>query len=1023
MNYLFTGILFLSVLQFSPAQQHPTFDSLLNILETQLDGLSEEAAEDILDNMTTAYKSLDSTQAMQYINRSMLLADEINYPLLKINALSNQGDYNYSYGNYDASEGNYQDMLELAQMHDYTTGKGDAKMGLCDLAKRRDEFRKAYQLCLECVDYYVQAGKQQKLLAVYSRLAMILQVLGDFKSSIEYSFAALKLAESLGDQSAMMKVYSDLGSAYSGQKHFSAAVDYLLKALSISTELNDRRGMAQQLANIGVNYAVQGDYEKALLYDLKSLKIKEETGLRNGHVVISMNNIADSYFYLNNLDSAFYYASAALKLARELNFKYMEPYPMITMGQVYQARGKLIESRLQFQSAKEIGFQTGDPQVIIYSTEHLARVEAEFGNFEAAYENHITYKQYSDSVFNESNTKAMIQLQAEHQFEQEKDSIQYANQQQQLIADQTIKRQTNNQYAMLAGVILLLVIVFILFRYYQSKQKANNTLQTRNKEIEQQKNELATLEKTKSRFFANISHELRTPLTLISSPLDNLIDQEGAYPPAETTQTLQLMQRNTRKLKGLVNDILDLSKMESSNIALKEEPVELKSLIQRISSNYTSMAEQLEIRYRHSIDEKLPTWVLLDPQRIEKVLNNLLFNAIKYTAAGGEVELALSRQNENLMIQVIDTGQGIAPDDLPHIFDRYFQSKQPDAPIQGGTGIGLALAYELAGRMGGDLTVESALDHGSTFKLEIPCKPAEAPDDRSPQEEGDVVETWAAAEDNLLPSPISETSSFRVLIVEDHPDMRQYVSQLLAGDYDISLAKNGKKALDKLSAEPFDLVITDVMMPEMDGYSLLEHMKSSEQFRNIPVVMLTALNFEDRKLQALAIGVDDYLTKPFSPQELKARVQNLITRYQTRKEGALEMVEEEPVEEGNIAHQANSSTVMYKSDLEWLKEVESVILQELENSDFQVADLADHFNLGKRQFQRRLKKLTGLTPIQYQFEIALQKARKLLEDQVYGNVTAVGLAAGFNNSSRFSERYELRFGKKPSDYFRDGVLD
>ncbi|MEQ9298081.1 MAG: response regulator, partial [Cyclobacteriaceae bacterium] len=355
--------------------------------------------------------------------------------------------------------------------------------------------------------------------------------------------------------------------------------------------------------------------------------------------------------------------------------------------------------------------------------------------------------------------------------------------------------------------------------------------------------------------------------------------------------------------------------------------------------------------------------------------------------------------------------------DLPHIFDRYFQSKQPDAPLQGGTGIGLALSQELATLMGGDLTVESELGKGSTFTLTLPLKTAEASDAKRQLTAAPSAGTEDAYE--ALPDPrYTPNKARKILFVEDNADMQTYVSDMLSKYYNVTLASNGKKALDLLAKQEVDLIISDVMMPEMDGYTLVEAIKGQDKFRHIPIVMLTALNFEDRKLQALAIGVDDYLTKPFSPSELMARVENLITRQEARKAWASEAA----AQDAEVAEVGSELTledynIFYKADHDWLKQFESSVKDQLSKGTFDLDELADQSHVSKRQLQRKLKKLTGMTPKQYHQEVALQKARMYLEDDTYGNVTAVGLAVGMSNPSRFSELYLERFGKKPAEYF------
>ena len=562
----------------------------------------------------------------------------------------------------------------------------------------------------------------------------------------------------------------------------------------------------------------------------------------------------------------------------------------------------------------------------------------------------------------------------------------------------------------------MILIALAFYRNFRNKKKANILLSQQNQAIEQQKQRLQQLDESRSQFFANISHELRTPLTLISGPLESLSKQK-----AYNEDATQIALRNTRKLKGLVDDILDLSKLESFRIKVEETPVNVRALMSRVASNYESMAGRLEIEFQTAIDDTIADWLRLDAPKLEKIVNNLLMNAIKYTGAGGRVALIITRADEYLRIQVNDSGQGIPAEDLPYIFERYFQSRQPKAPIQGGTGIGLSLAHELAIIMDGELTVESEVGKGSKFTCLLPYRVAIDPGVRA--EDFAIIERGEVYHDDVANEAIASTvevpESARILYVEDNLDMQEYTSNLLRESYKVTTVSNGRKALEHLAANDFDLVITDAMMPEMDGYTLIEHMKSDEQYQMIPIIMLTALNFEDNKLQALAIGVDDYLTKPFSATELMARAKNLIARSATRKSWLSDMRNEQTDTPNPSTSDSQEEEVLsiQKSDVTWLKEVQAHIWDQVEDETFNITNLADQFHLSRRQFQRRIKKMTGLSPKQYQHEISLQKARQLLEQSAYANVSAVAYASGIRNPSRFAQMYYQRFGKKPGDYF------
>ncbi|MCB9289664.1 MAG: response regulator [Lewinellaceae bacterium] len=537
--------------------------------------------------------------------------------------------------------------------------------------------------------------------------------------------------------------------------------------------------------------------------------------------------------------------------------------------------------------------------------------------------------------------------------------------------------------------------------------------------IEQQAMELRQLDSMKSRFFTNISHELRTPITLIKAPLENLIQKHGASLDERIGRSLRMILNNAGKLGRLVEELLELSSLEAKKATLKETATPLSLFCRQLFGAYESGAALKNVDYcfHSGLDEE--AHFLVDRRRLEKIVNNLLSNALKFTPDGGTIRMSLRREAEHLLIEVEDSGRGIPPEDMPHLFDRYFQTRRDDIATEGGTGIGLALSRELALLMQGNLTVESKWGAGACFSLQFPAKEAAAVETTTifPQYPGTAVQE----ERPVLTPPVSsagDAPKTKVLIVEDNPDMQQLLHTLLADQYDCVLANNGAEAWawlqeEKEDIDDIELILSDVMMPEMDGYTLLEKIKAHQRWQKLPAVMLTARSAEEDKLQALRMGVDDYLLKPFSPAELEARLQNLVANYRARKDVAVRM--EEPDGSGGIGiafkPEESAHTV-------WLKEVEDAAREALDKGlKLSTALLADRVFLSERQFSRKLKMVTGLTPNGYILEVKLQKARHLLEHQVYTTVNEVAQAAGYSSGSYLTKVYQERFGKKPGDYF------
>lgn len=574
-------------------------------------------------------------------------------------------------------------------------------------------------------------------------------------------------------------------------------------------------------------------------------------------------------------------------------------------------------------------------------------------------------------------------------------------------------------FYVLCGILLAGVATLWIVRLRFEKRRLEEEVQERTREIsrdktliEQQADKLQQANEMQSRFFTNISHELRTPITLIGTPIEQILQKEKEALSPQLLRSLGRVKHNTQKLNDLVEEILELSKLETGKVELQSTPVPVTRFIQQLFSAFESQAALKNIDYTLHSEVDSKSHFLLDRGRLAKIVNNLLSNALKFTPIDHSVRLELKTEAADidkalyrLILSVKDTGRGIHSADLPYVFDRYFQTAQVGLPTEGGTGIGLALSRELARLMGGELQVESDWGSGSTFMLrlnavkkvtgtlELPTKAIEA-----------------ATLTTITPTPKNNESLPKVLIVEDNSDMQELLLSLLEDDYNCHLANNGAEAWAILTQEEvaatFQLVISDVMMPEMDGYTLLEHIKEAPHLQNLPIIMLTARTAEEDKLRALRLGVDDYLGKPFSPQELLARSANLIQRYHLRLQYQLE---EPKVEEEVSPPSANQL---------WLQKIEQLILTAIDKKlEIGIPYLAHEMNLGDRQLLRRLKSLTGFTTNQYIQEIKLQHARRLLEQGIFLTVSEVAYASGFSTPAYFSKLYEKRFGKRPVEYF------
>ena len=533
--------------------------------------------------------------------------------------------------------------------------------------------------------------------------------------------------------------------------------------------------------------------------------------------------------------------------------------------------------------------------------------------------------------------------------------------------------------------------------------------------IEQQTIELKRLDKAKSKFFANVSHELRTPLTLILAPLEKVLS--NAKQDEEDTHLLNLVKKNSLRLKRLISEILDLTKLEAENLTVYRTNVLLYKELCSITPSYQSYCQLNEIKFIFDYEPNEALRLRLDKKKFEVILNNLLSNAIKFTRPGDTIKLTVKEKANDLLIAVEDTGTGIHPDDLPLIFERYFQSSRPESSSEGGTGIGLSLSREYAQLFGGALNVESEWKKGTTFHFKFPK--LNGLDNESLEDtensELNILSGLATIETQPGASKAQSNNNHlsedlpTILIVEDNTDLQYYLQFILKENYQTISVSNGKEAIELLRTTNElttpDLIISDIMMPIMDGYQLLEELKSTDQFRHIPTIIITAKAAIMDRLQALRIGVDDYLIKPFIEEELIARVENLLANTYNRKEWYMN--------NKNSSFNDPAMKITHE-DQKWLNNLEKLVATRMQDSQFNVDAMSKEMHLSRTQFFRKLKKLTGLSPSEYLIEARLQKARKLMENNTYSSVKAVAGAVGIQRIY-FSAIYKKRFGTLPSE--------
>ena len=548
------------------------------------------------------------------------------------------------------------------------------------------------------------------------------------------------------------------------------------------------------------------------------------------------------------------------------------------------------------------------------------------------------------------------------------------------------------------GVISLLMIGFIALSIYAFY--INRKMRQANRKLISLNAEMKEVTAQKLQFFTNVSHEVRTPLTLILAPLDRLIVSLRESPYASD---LGLIQKNANRLLRVINQILDFRKVEGKQEKLAVREIDLVPFVGEIKSYFDSMASVRAISYTFTSSIKQCTlWI--DPDLLEKVFFNLLSNAFKFTPEGGSVRIELTEEGDRVFIQVIDTGSGIQPANLPHLFDRFYTEDRSM-----GTGIGLHLVKEYIHMHGGEIRVESEPGQRTTFTVCLRKGKAHF-------EDSDLMETSVShqayeasrLDDSETKEILSKTYPYTILITEDDDEVRCFLERELSLHFKIRTAANGKEALRVLEEEEISLVVSDVMMPEMNGFELCRTIKSQLPFSHIPVILLTALTDERQRIFGITGGADDYIQKPFHTDYVKIKIIHLLQERQKLRERLLEKLRDNKL---LLSEPEKVESIDDAFLRKFAEQIEAVYA----DPEYNVEKLSETLGLSRGHLHRKIKELTGTAPVEFLRTYRLNKATQLLRQNAY-TVSEVAYRTGFSSPAYFSKCFKAVYGVTPTEY-------
>ena len=847
-------------------------------------------------------------------------------------------------------------LIEYCEEIDYYHGKANCLLNMAIRLNKESEYLESKQAFLESIKNFELINNKYGLALAHNGLGVLYQDLNIFEQSFNHFILSTELLREIDSFSIEGRIYLNIGGMFEEKDSVQKAKFYLNKSKFLLSEYDDTAGLISCYINLG------------------------ETFLDDYYINSS----------INALDSAFFFFDKSLVFSQgqgDINDKF---YTKFHMGKYYmeikniQEAKKLLEEAYDIIQDKNIANTIANEDKA-YFTKYLSDLYKETGEIEKSLNLLTDFLQYNTEFKLKQSELEMMRIDFER-LEKENEAER--------------RRREIILFFSLSIICISILLIFTFYRNFKIKQKANRLL--------------TEMDEMKTRLYSNITHELRTPLTLIIDPLEQMLSSETGKKPSR--KQVKMMRKNANTVLNLINQMLDLSKIDAKSLKLELVKEDITKFIRVRLANFASLAKQKSIQYKYLLSDK-KQYDFFDASKLEKIINNLVSNAIKFTPHNGQITCSAKfLKNNYLELVVQDNGRGIPKNELNIIFDRFHQVEETKTPSQLGTGIGLSLTKELVELMHGNIEVQSELGIGSKFTVTIPL----GKDHLQSQEyvlvsgyDTDKKETVEATvyeetddEEYQIQETLTDDSDGKplVLIVEDHYDIREYIRENLTDNFAVILSDNGAEGLKNATDNIPDLIITDLVMPEMDGIELCSKLKTDERTSHIPVILLTAKTALKDKIKGLETGADAYLTKPFNIKELSLRVKKLIEQRRKLRERFTRNLKLEP-----------KDIAVTSADEKFLNRALEVIEKNMGDTEFDVRKFQEEMFMSRMQLFRKIKALTNQTPGEFIRTIRLKRAARLIE-QKFGNVAQITYEVGFNNPSHFAKCFKELFGVLPSEY-------
>lgn len=899
--------------------------------------------------MLSAKKGQDSI-AVKHLSHALDLAKKLNDPLLTYKGYFKFSIY-YSDANQTRKSIEYSNQaLEIAEENNYRKESADALSRLGLAYRKIDNHQRAIEHYFKALRIYESLNDPGLTAEVYNNIGVVYLRTADFDDALKHFHQALKINKTIGNLKVAVINMANIGVVHQKKKNYDSAINHYLKVLPLTRQLQDETREAVVLGNIGSTFVSQGKFKEGLSYLGQALTLKEK-----------INNIPSTLHTLNDI------TDAKLKSGDARGAK--------------ETAEKVIRLARQYEV----------PDQLRFGYLFLSRSYKQLKDFENAFAALGKYNNLTDSLFKIEKAEQINELQIQYETEK-KDMAISALQQEQAIA------RAQKKIYFLTGTIVVLVLAALYFNQ-RLKTKRNKQLLEKEREIDRMKSE----------FFANISHEFRTPLSLILGPIDTLL---GKTNDGDQKFQLGLMKKSASRLLRLINQILELSKLKAGFPDLKATELDGVSLIKGVTATFQSLADEKEVVLNFFCEENEIN-IYCEQEKLETILINLLGNAFKFTNPGGNVTVRVAYRDaaefpEGAMELVIkDTGVGIKKEHLDHIFDRFYSAGSSSEKQYGGTGIGLALTKDLVELHGGTIHITSEAGTGTTVKVTIPLGKSHLREDQVVSKEPASVaeppeEIYLFFSEPEEDSPSEDHVKPIIVLIEDNEDVRNYIRSILRDKYTIKEAPNGEAGIDLATSVIPDLIISDVMMPRMDGYETCRRLKKDIKTSHIPVILLTAKSSLHSRLLGLETEADLYLNKPFVPQELLLCIHNLIESRRKLREKYNRQLVLKP-----------SEISINSTDEQFLQRLLNVVEANYQDENFSVEQLSVEIGMSRSQLHRKLQALTNESASQFIRTFRLQRAMEMLKKS-HGTISEIAYKVGFSSPPYFNKCFSEQYGCTPS---------